>query len=215
MSSEQAFSRFSEQARAALQRARRLAGSEGARAVEVSHLRRSIDEAGTAPGPAVDAWTPDAKHVLELALRWSLQRDSQIIELADLRSAIFGSPASRSDAAPRSQRMLLPADLAEELIQDGCAVRPFVARGGAIAEPVSVAIEAINTGAALVSISLAVMTCRRLAAAALRRRGPGDPDELTITITVDGETKSLRLDRTAPNAEDEAFEFFAGALDVE
>lgn len=213
MKSEHVFDRFSEEAQAALARARLLAGTEGAHAVEVSHLRRSIDEVHLSPGPAISVWASDAKRVLELALRWSLQRNTERVELADLRIAIHGWPDSGS--APRSARVVLPAEIAEELIESGCAVRPFITRGGALSEPISVAVEAINTGSALVSIGLAITTCKRLAAAAVRRRRATDSDDLTISVTVNGKTESLQLDRTAADAEDKAFDFFVTALDVE
>jgi hypothetical protein len=116
---------------------------------------------------------------------------------------------------PGSARITVPTQIAEELVADGVAVRPFGTRGGGLGDSINIAVEAINTGSALVSIGLATMTCKRLAAATLRRRRDTDPSELTISITVDGETQSLRLDRTAPDAEDKAFDFFVAALNAE
>jgi hypothetical protein len=111
-------------------------------------------------------------------------------------------------------RIVLPSEIADELVSDGVAVRPLGTRGGLLSEPVTLAIEAVNTGSALVSIAVGIATCKRLATAVLRRREPADPDQLTISITVNGESRSLDVDRTAPDAEDKALDFFVTALDA-
>ena len=112
-------------------------------------------------------------------------------------------------------RITVPTEIAEELVADGAAVRPFGTRGGGFGDSISIAVEAINTGSALVSIGLAAVTCRRLAAATVRRRRDTDPNELTISITVHGKSQSLRVDRTATDAEDKVFDFFVAAMNVE
>ena len=110
----------------------------------------------------------------------------------------------------RNVRIAVPTEIAEELVADGIAVRAFGVRGGALGETITIAVETINT-----SIGVAAMACKRLAAATIRRRRDNDPNELTISITVAGEVQSLHLDRTAPDAEDVAFDFFVAALNVE
>jgi hypothetical protein len=115
----------------------------------------------------------------------------------------------------RNVRIAVPTEIAEELVADGIAVRAFGVRGGALGETITIAVETINTGSALISIGVAAMACKRLAAATIRRRRDNDPNELTISITVAGEVQSLHLDRTAPDAEDVAFDFFVAALNVE
>ena len=112
-------------------------------------------------------------------------------------------------------RILVPSEIADELVGDGIAVRPLGTRGAGVSEAFSIAVDTINTGSAVVSIAIAIPACRRLAKAVLRRRSEAEPDQLTISITVDGERRSLSLDRTAPGAVDEAFDFFVLALDVE
>lgn len=112
-------------------------------------------------------------------------------------------------------RILLPKEAADELVAEGMAVRPLDTRGGLLNEPVTLAIEAVNTGSALVSIAVGVATCKRLAAAVLRRQESSDPDHLTISITVHGECRSLEVDRTAPDAEDKALDFFVAVLGTE
>jgi hypothetical protein len=115
----------------------------------------------------------------------------------------------------RNVRIAVPAEIAEELVADGIAVHSFGMRGGAIGEAISIAVETINTGSALVSIGLAAIACRRLAAATVRRRHDTEPNELTISITVAEEVQILHLDRTAPDAENVAFDFFVSALNVD
>lgn len=112
-------------------------------------------------------------------------------------------------------RISIPNDVAEELVSEGFAVHPLGTRGAGLPESVSIAVDAINTGSALVSIAAATVACKRLAELILLRRRATDPDELTINISVGGELKSLSLDRTAPGAVDEAFDFFVDSLDVE
>ena len=96
-------------------------------------------------------------------------------------------------------------------------MRPFVTRGAQLGEVMTIGVDAINTGAALVSITLALKTLKRLAATTLRRRRPTDPDEVTITITVAvaDRTETLQVDRRSPKAEDELLDFLLAAVDAE
>jgi hypothetical protein len=171
---------------------------------------------------------------LELSLCYSIDRRSELIGRPDLELALFGrsseemsakregesvqdSPSSAPQGAvkPRMMRVLLPAELAEELIGTGDAVRPFVTRGAQLGEVMTIGVDAINAGAALVSISLALKTLKRLAAEAVRRRRPTDPDEITITITMAGKTETLQVDRSSPKAQDDLLDFLPAAVDVE
>jgi hypothetical protein len=110
-------------------------------------------------------------------------------------------------------RVLLPAELAEDLIGTGDAVRPFVTRGAQLGEVMTIGVDAINMGAGLVSITLALRTLKRLATTTLRRRRPTDPDEVTITVA--DRTETLRVDRRSPKAEDELLDFLLAAVDAE
>jgi hypothetical protein len=109
-------------------------------------------------------------------------------------------------------RVALPVEVAGELVGSGLAVKPIATRGANAAEIFSVAVECINTGSAVVSIAVAAATCRRLAAAAIKRRHPPDPDVVTLQITAGGKSKLLTVNRTLPSAEDEAFDFFLAAF---
>ena len=111
-------------------------------------------------------------------------------------------------------RLLVPADVADDLVSDGTAVRPIVTRGGGLGHVLAVTVDAINTGSAAVSVTLAAVTCRRLAQAFIKRRRPADPAQAKLTITVGDHTHSLEVDLTAPHAEDQLFDFFAQQLHV-
>ena len=114
----------------------------------------------------------------------------------------------------RKVRISLPADVADALVEERLAVRPLGTRGAGLNETLAIAVDAINTGSAVVSIVVAVETCRRLALETLRRRR-GDSAELTITIAGNGDTRSLTIDGSAPGAEDKLFDFFVDSLNVE
>ena len=92
-------------------------------------------------------------------------------------------------------------------------VRPIGTRGGVLTEVVTVAIDTVNTGAAVVSVVTAATTCKRLAQAFIRRHRP-DPNEVKLTITVGDHTESLDVDLTNPKAEEQLFDFFAAQLHV-
>ena len=115
---------------------------------------------------------------------------------------------------PDHLRIVLPDELADRLVANGVAVRPLGTRGALLSEPVSLVIEAINTGSAMVSIAVGLATCKRLAEVILERRRPSEPDQLTIDITVAGESRRLSLDRNAANAQDEILDFLVDALDA-
>lgn len=115
---------------------------------------------------------------------------------------------------PDHLRIVLPNELADQLVADGFAVRPLGTRGALLSEPVSLAIEAVNTGSAMVSIAVGLATCRRLAEVILQRRRPSEPDQLTIDVTVAGESRSLSLNRTAADAQDEILDFLVDVLDA-
>lgn len=111
-------------------------------------------------------------------------------------------------------RLLVPADVGDDLVSDGTAVRPIGTRGGVLTEVVTVAVDTVNTGAAVVSVVTAAATCKRLAQAFIRRHRPADPNEVKLTITVGDHTESLDVDLTNPKAEEQLFDFFAAQLHV-
>ena len=111
-------------------------------------------------------------------------------------------------------RLLVPGDIADDLVSDGTAVRPIGTRGGGLADVVAVTVDVVNTGSAAVSVALAAVTCKRLAQAFVRRHRPVDPTRVKLTITVGSHSESREVDLTAPQAEDQLFDFFADQLHV-
>jgi hypothetical protein len=111
-------------------------------------------------------------------------------------------------------RISVPTEIAEELIDAKVAVRPITTRGGSTAGVFSMTVDCINTGSAVVSIAVAVATCKRLAAAAIKRRHPADPNIVTFQVTMAGKSESLTVDRTSPTAQDRTLDFFVRALDA-
>lgn len=113
-------------------------------------------------------------------------------------------------------RLVVPDDVAEDLVSDRTAVRPIGTRGGGVVEAVTIAVDVVNTGSALVSVVVAVNTCRRLAQAFLRRlrREAVSETRATLTVTVGDRTESRTVDLTKPHAEEQLFDFFAAQLDV-
>lgn len=112
-------------------------------------------------------------------------------------------------------RLIVPAEVADDLVSDGTAVRPISTRGGGFVEAVAITVDAINTGAAAVSVAVAVNTCRRLAQAFVRhRRQENRSGQVTLTVTTGGRTESLTVDLTEPQAEERLFDFFAAQLHV-
>ena len=228
------FERFDAETLDVLRRAARIARARGAAAIEAAHIREAL---GGADGPddrPAELWTRDAKRILELSLRYSIDRRSERIGHPDLELALFGRSSEETSAKregesvqggpssappravkPRMMRVLLPAELAEDLIGTSDAVRPFVTRGAQLGEVMTIGVDAINTGAALVSITLTLKTLKRLATTTLRRRRPTDPDEITITVTVADRTETLQVDRRSPKAEDELLDFLLSAVDAE
>ncbi len=106
-------------------------------------------------------------------------------------------------------------EIAEELIGDGVAVRPIATRGAPLAEVLTVAVDSLNSAAALVTIALGVPTIRKLVDALLRRRGGAEPEQITMSISRAGETRTISLDRDDPEAEERAFDFFVAAFEAE
>src|ERR1019366_468473 len=207
------FERFDMETLEALRRAARIARARGAAAIEAAHIREAMEGADGPDDRPAELWTRDAKRILELAL---FGRSSEETSAKREGESVQDGPSSPPPGAvkPRMMRVLLPAELAEDLIGTGDAVRPFVTRGAQLGEVMTIGVDAINTGAALVSITLALKTLKRLATTTLRRRRPTDPDEVTITITVADRTETLQVDRRSPKAEDELLDFLLAAVDA-
>jgi hypothetical protein len=80
------------------------------------------------------------------------------------------------------------------------------------ADVAALVVSAVNTGSAVVTLVVTGNTLRRLARKLLARRRPEDPDVVTLTLSRDGRSHSVTVNRTSPDAEDEALEFLATRL---
>lgn len=111
-------------------------------------------------------------------------------------------------------RISLPTEIADELVVEKLALRPILTRGS-VAEAAKFVVEGINTGSAVVSIALASAALQRMVSSILKKRGSTDPGEVTISITMAGETSSIIVDRNSPTAHDETLDFLVSKLDVD
>lgn len=71
-------------------------------------------------------------------------------------------------------RLMLPAEVADELVRSGDAVSPFITRGPVTTDIVHLVIEGINTAAAIVTLTAATTEVyRRVARSVVKRAGNG------------------------------------------
>jgi len=104
--------------------------------------------------------------------------------MQDLRGAsVRWLQVAKGTALSEHVRITLPIGVANDLLDAKLAVVPIATRGPTLAETFTVTVDCINTGSALVSIAVAMATCRRLATAMIKRHHPSDPNTITIKIT--------------------------------
>jgi hypothetical protein len=111
-------------------------------------------------------------------------------------------------------RLALPADVADDLIQDELAVRLLATRTGPLADVVKIAVDAINTASAAVSVAVAAATFRRLAQAFVARHLGRDRHKVTLTIETAGHGHTIEVDMEDSDAVDVLFDFFVRTLDA-
>jgi hypothetical protein len=111
-------------------------------------------------------------------------------------------------------RISMAADLADALVADGIAVRPFLTRGAPGGDLVSMVIDGVNTGAAIVTLLTAEETLRKVAGRVWARLRHRQEDVVTLTITVPGEAKphQLKIHRDDTAATDKILDFLVEAL---
>ena len=102
----------------------------------------------------------------------------------------------------------LPSDVAKDLIADGVATRPFIARGPGAGEIARLIVDDVNTGAAVVTLAVAVNSCRKLAERLWARVRQAD-EVIAITIDVPGMPKPrvLRVRRDDAGGVDKVLDF--------
>ncbi|WP_369256955.1 hypothetical protein [Geodermatophilus amargosae] len=106
-----------------------------------------------------------------------------------------------------STTIRLPEEIADQLIDEGGAEPVFGARNSVI-DVISIVVESINTGSALVSIVAGGAACRRIARALMRRQEQDGSDDLVISAG----GRTLRVKLSDPAAEDEVSEFLLDLL---
>lgn len=111
-------------------------------------------------------------------------------------------------------RISMAADLADGLVADGIAVRPFPTRGAPGGDLLGMVIDGVNTGAAVVTLVTAEETLRKLAGRVWARLRHGQEDLVTMAITVPGEVKprQLKIHRDDAAATDKILDFLIEAL---
>jgi hypothetical protein len=102
----------------------------------------------------------------------------------------------------------MPSDVAKGLIADGVAARPFIARGPGAGEIARLIVDDVNTGAAVVTLTVAGNSCRKLAERLWARIRQAD-DVIAITIDLPGraEPRVLRVRRDEADGVDKILDF--------
>lgn len=112
-------------------------------------------------------------------------------------------------------RVLLPADLADALVDDRVAVRPYETRGVAD-ELIWVAIDDVNTGASVVTVVVAADAVRKFAARLWARLRKSEDDLVTVTVSVPGAAApyELRVRRDDVAGQDKVLDFLIRVFPV-
>jgi hypothetical protein len=109
----------------------------------------------------------------------------------------------------RAVRVMLPEDVADELVDEGIAVPAFATRGELTGEVLRIVIDSVNTGASLVTIVTAPSVVMGLAKR-VRQRLDRNKRNVRISVTGPGGSRNLVF---PPDAEVERFdEELASAL---
>ncbi len=105
----------------------------------------------------------------------------------------------------RAIRISLPADIAQDLVDEQVVIRPITTRGPGFGDLVSIAVNTVNTAAAVVTIVTAAAALRRLATAIVKRRHPSEPETITVEITSGDQVTPRMVDRRSPTAETDVY----------
>lgn len=111
-------------------------------------------------------------------------------------------------------RISLPSEMADALVDDAVAIRPFTLRGNA-GDVWQLLVNGVNTGASTVTLIVATNTLRKLAQRIWERLGDDDSkEEIIVSLTLPGEEhpKALKIQRDDAAAQDKILDFLAGTL---
>jgi hypothetical protein len=112
------------------------------------------------------------------------------------------------EAQAAAEAKAAAAAVAKDLILDGVATRPFIARGPGAGEIARLIVDDINAGAAVVTLTVAANSCRKLAERLWARIRQAD-DVIAITIDLPGraEPRVLRVRRDDADGVDKILDF--------
>jgi hypothetical protein len=115
-----------------------------------------------------------------------------------------------------SARVLLPADVAQGLVDDRAAVRPYEIRGIGD-ELIRVAVDDVNAAASVVTVFVAAGAVRKFAARLWARLRKGEDEVVTVTISVPGaaEPYELKVRRDDEAGQDKVLDFLIKLFPVE
>jgi len=110
-------------------------------------------------------------------------------------------------------RILLPADLAAELLDDQVAVHPYETRGAAD-ELTRMVIDDVNTAASVVTVAMAADAARKFAARLWARLRKSEEEVVTVTVTVPGQgaPRELKVRRDDAAGADKVLDFLIEVL---
>jgi hypothetical protein len=125
-------------------------------------------------------------------------------------------PVTRGEAPLNSARVLLPADVAQGLVDDRAAVRPYEIRGIGD-ELIRVAVDDVNAAASVVTVFVAAGAVRKFAARLWARLRKGEDEVVTVTISVPGaaEPYELKVRRDDEAGQDKVLDFLIKLFPVE
>ncbi len=89
---------------------------------------------------------------------------------------------------------------------------PVFGTRGTATDVLSIAVDSINTGSALVAVAAGAATCRRIVRGLVRDRKGSAPDELVLTVRDSKGERKLSVRRGDPAAEDQALDFLLASL---
>jgi hypothetical protein len=111
-------------------------------------------------------------------------------------------------------RISMPADLADTLVDDRIARRPFTTRGPGTDELIRMVIDDVNTGASVVTLVVAADAVRKIAGRLWARLRQSQEDVVTVTVTAPDmpEPRELRVRRDDQAGEDKILDFLIEVL---
>jgi hypothetical protein len=111
-------------------------------------------------------------------------------------------------------RISMPADLADTLVDDRIARRPFTTRGPGTDVLIRMVIDDVNTGASVVTLVVAADAVRKFAGRLWARLRQSQEDIVTVTVTAPDmpEPRELRVRRDDRAGEDKILDFLIEVL---